>query len=317
MRRQELYEKAKTEVEKRRLKAEKEAAKRREELERTLPELREMAGEQSAAGAAAAALAAAGNTAAAQKKLAEMRALAQKRAKMLQRIGWKEADLAPRYTCEKCADTGRANGVVCVCVQEEVKRLRRGEINESGPLALCRFETFVLEKYPERMADSPISPRQNMRRILQDCQDWAEEFGPHSQSLYLFGDAGLGKTHLALAMAAVVLDKGYDVLYVSAQKAFAAISADRYENGDDLFASMLAADLLVLDDLGTEYLDAYVLSRLYELVNTRSKHPTIYTTNIWQHGMLEQRYTEKIASRLLGDCHPMRFLGVDIRLQKD
>ena len=46
-------------------------------------------------------------------------------------------------------------------------------------------------------------------------RSYAEEFDHHSESLMLFGNAGLGKTHAALALAGIVLEKGYDVIYVS------------------------------------------------------------------------------------------------------
>jgi len=198
-----------------------------------------------------------------------------------------------------------------------VKRLRRRQINDAGPLMLCRFENFSLDYYPQRMENLGFSPRATMEAILQECRDWAADFGPHSQSLYMYGDAGLGKTHLALSIASEVLDAGHDVIYVSAHSAFATVAEQRFDGGGEFFRSMLQADLLVLDDLGTEFLDAYTRGKLYELVNTRLyRRPTIYTSNIWRTEQLEQRYDEKISSRLLGECHLMRFWGHDIRLQK-
>jgi DNA replication protein DnaC len=161
----------------------------------------------------------------------------------------------------------------------------------------------------------PLRPRERMAGILEDCRHWAAEFGPRSPSLYMYGYAGLGKTHLALSIAQRVLERGFDVIYVSAQRAFATIAAG--EDDGELYETMLEADLLVLDDLGTEYLNAYLRSRLYDLVNTRMRRrPTIYTSNICSQELLEQRYDEKTASRLLGECHLMRFWGEDIRLQR-
>ena len=78
---------------------------------------------------------------------------------------------------------------------------------------------------------------------------------------------------------------------------------------------MQEADLLVLDDLGTEFVTNYTVSALYELVNTRMlrRLPTIYTTNIQKEDVLRARYTEKTASRLLGSCEVLDFYGTDQR----
>ena len=80
---------------------------------------------------------------------------------------------------------------------------------------------------------------------------------------------------------------------------------------------MLEADLLILDDLGTEYVVPHTISVLYQIVNTRlcSKRPTVYTTNIVTQQLMNARYTEKVTSRLLGSCELLQFYGEDVRLQ--
>ena len=76
------------------------------------------------------------------------------------------------------------------------------------------------------------------------------------------------------------------------------------------------ADLLILDDLGTEYITPLTISVLYELINTDADHrPTIYTTNITDQSVFVARYTEKVASRMLGGCKMFKFFGTDQRLK--
>jgi len=50
---------------------------------------------------------------------------------------------------------------------------------------------------------------------------------------------------------------------------------------------------------------------LYELINTRMlcHRPTIYTSNIVDSSIFEARYTEKVASRILGSCQIFKFFG--------
>ena len=77
------------------------------------------------------------------------------------------------------------------------------------------------------------------------------------------------------------------------------------------------ADLLILDDLGTEFNSSFFLTNLYSLLNNRlgAKLPTIVTTNITDGALLEKLYTEKISSRLAAFVQ-IQFLGSDIRVQK-
>ena len=316
MNRQEYFRQARMTVERRQQTAETLAIKRREEIYAQIPELALLDEQKTTAGVEAARLAADGQKQTAEEKLALVRDIAKRKKMMLAQHKITEEELQPHYHCALCNDSGRKGDEVCQCVLTEVKRMRRQYINEAGPLSLCRFENFSLEYYPEVMPDSAVGPKQAMEAILEDCKTYARDFGPRIGSLFMYGDAGLGKTHLALSIASEVLEKGFDVIYVSAQSAFAEVTNNRFEQGGGtLFESMLDADLLVLDDLGTEYLDAYVMGRLYELINGRTRKPTIYTTNITRQDLLYQRYTEKIASRLLGQGHLMRFWGKDIRLQ--
>ena len=83
-------------------------------------------------------------------------------------------------------------------------------------------------------------------------------------------------------------------------------------------AIMEDPDLLILDDLGTEYISQLTISVLYELINTRMlcHRPTIYTSNIVDSSIFEARYTEKVASRILGSCQIFKFFGTDQRLKR-
>ena len=70
--------------------------------------------------------------------------------------------------------------------------------------------------------------------------------------------------------------------------------ATRQLQNANLTAAMAdPADLLILDDLGTEYITPLTISVLYELINTRmlTHRPTIYTTNITDQSVFVARYT--------------------------
>lgn len=285
-----------------------------------LPRLLTLENTAISTGLAIARMGAAGIAGAAIKEKQNMlREIEAQRRDLLTQAGFAPDFLQPQFTCRICGDTGLHEGHTCNCVTELMHQLRRQELGGVSPLSSCNFENFSLDYYSDQPnPEFGFSPRENMRSILPQCVDYAQHFSADCPSLFFAGDAGLGKTHLALAIANRVLNAGFDVLYLSSQTAFAAIDRDRYTGGGETLQAMLEAELLILDDLGTEFLTPFVSSCLYRIVDTRlcRKLPTIYTSNIRSQQTLNSRYTEKVASRLLGSCTLVHFFGDDIRLLK-
>lgn len=226
----------------------------------------------------------------------------------------------PKFSCTLCSDTGMCGGVPCRCVADVARRLRRDEINAASPLGLCQFATFDVTRYPNIVEpELGISARDYMQKLLNYCENYAQKFSSKSTNLLFMGRSGLGKTHLALAVADAVLEGGHDVLYTSSAALAARLGREHFDyNGDDEWLNACQeADLLILDDLGTEYITPLTISVLYELINTRmlTERPTIYTTNITDQSVFVARYTEKVASRMLGGCKMFKFFGTDQRLK--
>ena len=231
--------------------------------------------------------------------------------------------LEPHFTCKKCQDTGTFEGHTCICVHKLMQKLRREEIESLSSLSISSFDTMELRYYPNTMDDKLGEPvRSYMGSLLAELRAYAEEFDRSSESLMLFGNAGLGKTHAALAIAGIVLEKDFDVIYVSSPDFFSKLEAlhfgaDPGGEEETLLQTAAGADLLILDDLGTEFNSNFFLSTLYSLLNNRlgAHLPTIVTTNITDGALLEKLYTEKISSRLSAFV-PCLFAGQDIRSQK-
>ncbi len=228
--------------------------------------------------------------------------------------------LEPHFTCKKCQDTGMFEGHTCVCVHKVMQKLRREEIESLSSLSISSFDTMELRYYPNTMDAKLGEPvRTYMGGLLQELRTYAEEFDHDSESLMLFGNAGLGKTHAALAIAGIVLEKDLDVIYVSSPDFFSKLEALHFGSDpggeeETLLQTAAGADLLILDDLGTEFNSSFFLSTLYSLLNNRlgAHLPTIVTTNITDGALLEKLYTEKISSRL-SSFVPCLFVGEDIR----
>ena len=226
--------------------------------------------------------------------------------------------LEPKFSCKLCQDTGTVNGRTCSCVHKVMQQLRRQEIEQLSSLSISSFDTMELRYYPNTMdAQSGVNVRAYMDRLLDGLKQYAEDFSPtENESLMLIGNAGLGKTHAALAIAGLVLEQGHDVIYVSSPDFFGKIEASRFDpsgDADTLLRTASTADLLILDDLGTEFVTPYFITVFYSLLNNRlgAGLPTIITTNITDGALLEIRYTEKISSRLSAFNPPSESGGIN------
>lgn len=317
----ELYQEAMRTVALRRQAARANAEDARAEAEAAIPALRHAEEEVRVRGVRCALAGASGGdrTAAAAALTKSKRELAA----LLASSGRPADALEPHFTCKKCQDTGSFEGHTCECIHKLMQKLRREEIEKLSSLSVSSFDTMELRYYPNTMDEKLGEPvRTYMGELLEELRAYAEEFDRSSKSLMLFGNAGLGKTHAALAIAGIVLAKDMDVIYVSSPDFFAKLEAlhfgsDPSGEEETLLQTAAGADLLILDDLGTEFNSSFFLSTLYSLLNNRlgAHLPTIVTTNITDGALLEKLYTEKISSRL-SSFVPCLFVGKDIRGQK-
>ena len=317
----ELYQEAMRTVALRRQAARANAEDARAEAEAAIPALRHAEEEVRVRGVRCALAGASGGdrTAAAAALTKSKRELAA----LLASSGRPADALEPHFTCKKCQDTGSFEGHTCECIHKLMQKLRREEIEKLSSLSVSSFDTMELRYYPNTMDEKLGEPvRTYMGELLEELRAYAEEFDRSSESLMLFGNAGLGKTHAALAIAGIVLAKDMDVIYVSSPDFFAKLEAlhfgsDPSGEEETLLQTAAGADLLILDDLGTEFNSSFFLSTLYSLLNNRlgAHLPTIVTTNITDGALLEKLYTEKISSRL-SSFEPCLFVGKDIRGQK-
>jgi DNA replication protein DnaC len=130
---------------------------------------------------------------------------------------------------------------------------------------------------------------------------------------------------LSTAVAGVVLNAGYDVFYTTAVGMVGEFEMQRFGNSGAAGDMGTAADtsryfdcdLLIIDDLGTEVINQFTVSALYNVINTRLslRRPTIISTNFTQEE-LRRRYWDRITSRLFGEYKLLLFVGTDIRAQK-
>ena len=160
-----------------------------------------------------------------------------------------------------------------------------------------------------------------MSAILEIAKKYANSFDPEkSGSIIMMGNTGLGKTHVSSAMGGIIINNGFDVYYSTAVDMMADFENERFSNvkSDSLRSEKyFSCELLIIDDLGTELINQFTTSCLYNVINSRliKKKPTIINTNFTRED-LRKKYMDRITSRIFGEYTVLPFLGTDIREKK-
>ncbi len=320
MNKQQRYAMAAERIAKRRRKAELQQEQRTAEIYRTIPESAEIDAQLRSA---CMHLLQAGRD---PEKQAALMQMIQRRTVEAQRMmesvlvahGYPADYLDMHYTCPDCNDTGLHNGERCHCFQQVLGCVGAEELSSRVSLEQYSFAAFSTDYY----CDLPADEYEKMKKIFVFCKAYADGFTVHSQSILMCGQTGLGKTHLSLAIAGVVLAKGYSVIYDSAGSLLHRIEQEHFKRGStsaesDTLTQLLHCDLLVLDDFGTEFSTGFSRSTVYTIINERliTNRPIIINTNLTPE-QIQQDYGDRIVSRLFATCKWLQFSGNDIRIRK-
>lgn len=242
-----------------------------------------------------------------------------KRAELLSLYHLTEEDFLPQYHCPLCSDTGFIDSDKCSCRKKEEARWLYRHSHIEADLKAENFDTLRTDIYDETVDSNGLSEKSRMESIIKKCRDYAASFPQQGSSLYLYGSTGVGKTFLSNCIAKEILDRGFSVLYFSAPAFFEMLSTihfDRNEDKEFALADFIQYDLLILDDLGTEFMNSLTQSDLFYILNERilKKKSTIISSNL-SLNQVRERYTERIASRLISFYECMEITGQDKRIQ--
>lgn len=259
-----------------------------------------------------------------QEKLEEKKA---KKNRLMEEAGLSEADFAPPYDCSFCEDRGyieeEGRWVKCACLQNAILQAL---YRDSGILTRLKKESFGLFRPELFDAEEDekyrISPRDNISEIKRESLDWIEDFhNPGRKNLIFYGRPGTGKTFLCTCIAKELIDRGKSVFCQSSSELFSLMSdfvfsKEESERRDlrQAHELLLQADLLIIDDLGSELTNSFVVQMLFTILNQRllNGKKMILSTNL-SPAELHERYGERIASRLVMSFNYYRFFGKDLR----
>ncbi|HAX52503.1 ATP-binding protein [Muricomes intestini] len=231
--------------------------------------------------------------------------------------------LEPVYECKDCHDTGYIGNQKCHCFKKSVIGLLYEQSNLKGVLRQENFDTFSLDYYSANYVDSRTG--RSSLQVIQDallvCHNFVDAFKADFQNLFLYGDVGVGKTFLSNCIAKELMDMEFSVLYFSASKFFSILAKSTFDKNDvdaqNMYEYIFDCDLLIIDDLGTEFTNSFIASQFFTCINERllSRKSTIISTNL-SLDTLADLYTERTFSRITSNYTMLRLIGDDIRIKK-
>lgn len=201
--------------------------------------------------------------------------------------GFSKKDLTPDYACKKCNDSGYVDGQICKCLQFEITK----QLVKNSQCADASH-TF------ENNSDSKNT------KIFDYAKRYCEKFPDIKKSnLLLFGKTGVGKTFLCDCIANKIMNRGFKVVSITAYQLsrqflleHTASTADKDSYSD----SLIMADLLIIDDLGSEpKLKNVTEEYLFSLLNERNRNhsATIISTNL-DLASIQNKYGDRVFTRL-------------------
>lgn len=297
--------------------------KRKEEVYEAIPRIRQIDEELTKTGILITKYALSGNTdAIAEIKAKNLQLTAEKRV-LFENSSFPKDYLTNIYQCPKCNDTGFAENKKCSCFSQKLIEKFYLISNLHEVLERENFDTFDFSFYSdEKDPNEGLSPRSKMQVIYQKSMEFAADFENKFANLLFYGNVGLGKTFLCNCIAKDVLNKGKTVLYATAGHLFKTIedarfNRDEMEEPDEQVNFFYTVDLLIIDDLGTEFDTLATQTALFNIINSRilEKRHTIISTNLSVEE-LEAKYTERLISRIQGSYAFCKFFGDDIRMIK-
>lgn len=231
-------------------------------------------------------------------------------------------DLEPKFQCEKCKDTGIINGERCYCYEQEILNYSYNNSNLQN-FANQTFDNFNINLFSnEKLDNCNVSPKENMKLLINISKEFIKNFeSPEQKNLFFCGNTGLGKTYLSSCIANELLALGKTVLYQTAPTLLDIIvdyKLNKTQNNNNFYSQVFDTNLLIIDDLGVEFLNNLNSVELFNIINNRlisqKNLKTIISTNL-DLNQFRNRYDDRIVSRILGNYTICKFIGNDVRIK--
>lgn len=189
-------------------------------------------------------------------------------------------------------------------------------INQDNDTRIEMIKERIMTQYwcvPNNLKEAGFKNYEQTKKInaeaYSSCVEYYNNFINSEESkrynLLLMGNPGTGKTHLSIAIARSLKQKGFTVGFITTGRLLALIKETYHKSAakteEEILTDLSRFDLLVIDDLGSETFSkdefSWTKTKLFEIVNSRIGKATIYTTN-FDEDVIGGAVGERVASRL-------------------
>lgn len=226
-----------------------------------------------------------------------------------------------KYGCEKCKDKGfTENGHKCSCLTQRLINESYKVSNLENIIEKQNFNTFNIELFSDVQVKENKSPKSEILRIVEIVKKFISNFDKaNGENLLFYGGTGVGKTFMSSCIAKELLDSSHIVIYQTSFDITKTMENYKFKKGIDRFVeeaynSLFSCDLLIIDDLGTELANSFVVSEFFNLINSRilSNKKIIISSNLRVPQIMDV-YTQRVFSRIVGHFILLEFIGKDLR----
>lgn len=218
--------------------------------------------------------------------------------------------LEPVFECTDCQDTGYIGSEMCHCFKKQIISILYNQSNIINSLDDTGFDRMS-EKY---YSGDDLN---NFLNAKEKAINFVNNFDNNYQNLIFYGTVGVGKSMLSSCIAKELLNTGHSVIYFSSASLFDELASQAFNRSSDKndIENIYSCDLLIIDDLGTELNNNFVVSSFFSLLNERAlrRKPVIISTNLTLIE-LKDRYTDRAFSRVTGGYTLCKLSGPDIRV---
>lgn len=197
--------------------------------------------------------------------------------------------------CEKCGKprtyisvlTGEAIPCLCDCEKKRRAEEEREEAKRQRMLLVSEFKSASLlgERFSKvKFENTETGSSKSFDEAFKRCKRYCEKSGAvfdGGYGLYIYGDKGTGKTHLAACIVNDLSEKLIPAVFTN----FGEIAKMALKSLAQ-FERLCSVEFLVIDDIGAQRVrgkdgDLWLQEKVYEIVNCRYNEmlPTIFTSN--------------------------------------
>lgn len=186
-------------------------------------------------------------------------------------LPWGKSYVQPKCECDVQREMARLN------MLRDAERKDRIEKYFRFSTIGDRFDSYTFDRFVVR---------QGTEEAYKMAREFAERFDEQELGLFIYGDPGNGKSHLAGAIAHYLHEKEYTVVFQSMpmllQRIRATFNKNNQESEQEIMNILTTTKLLVIDDLGAERVSGWVLDVIFRIIDTRylKALKTVVTSNL-------------------------------------